>query len=384
MQLDMHYYGTYAMARAAGLKQEAARITATSAQFVDDNHAANHVEFGDGVRVDKEATAHHVQNLKNLYDQDQRQVWVPFHFMPGNEGDTYTEQLKCRKDSPIVREMLDHHLTLSDRAFALQLLGIAAHVYADTFSHYGFSGVSSRGNKVNSGSFRYHEKVEGANEPIEKLSPDMRTYVIKKVNGFFKKNGKFGGLLSNIRSALVEGKGALAEKLSGALGHGAVATLPDRPYLVWSFKYERRDTVAGIHSVRNNPETYLEGCRALHNMFKQFIERRTDYDSGDGRDFDTIEPEVRKVLRTQADKDGRIEAWQEAARSGNIFGNGTRETIPEYDGNAWNEEWEQLNDDSKSHQIMIDLPVWRFYQAASLHRVYVLRDLLPKHELIVN
>jgi len=33
----MHYYGTYAMARAAGLNRGASIIIATAAQFVDDN-----------------------------------------------------------------------------------------------------------------------------------------------------------------------------------------------------------------------------------------------------------------------------------------------------------------------------------------------------------
>lgn len=148
MQLDMHYYATYAMARATGLEPDDARIIATSAQFVDDNVARSHVEFGDGSRLDQEATAHHPIDLSNRDDRDQRRVWVPFHFIPGNEGDGYTERLKCRMDSPIVRELRDHHLTYANCGFGLHLLGITAHVYADTFSHYGFSGVSSRGNKV--------------------------------------------------------------------------------------------------------------------------------------------------------------------------------------------------------------------------------------------
>ena len=56
MQLDMHYYATYAMARAAGIEPDDARIIATSAQFVDDNVARSHVTFRDGSRIDQEAT----------------------------------------------------------------------------------------------------------------------------------------------------------------------------------------------------------------------------------------------------------------------------------------------------------------------------------------
>ena len=32
----------------------------------------------------------------------------------------------------------------------------------------------------------------------------------------------------------------------------------------------------------------------------------------------------------------------------------------------------------------MDTHIWRFYQAAAVHRTYVLRDLLPKHGLIVD
>ena len=376
MQLDMHYYATYAMARAAGIEPDDARIIATSAQFVDDNVARSQVTFRDGSRIDQEATAHHPIDLSNCDDRDQRRVWVPFHFIPGNEGDSYTDRLKCRMDSPIVRELRDHHLTYADRGFALHLLGITAHVYADTFSHYGFSGVSSRGNKVDNSSFRFHEEVEEADDETAPLSLDMRRYVTEKADRFFRDRGDHGGLLTNVKSWF-------AEELSGALGHGSVATLPDRPYLVWSFEYERDDAVAGRRSTRNNPVTYLAGCGALHDMFSRFSELRVDGRAGgDGRDFDAIAHRVRDVLVVQADKAGRIGTWQDAARSGEIFGAGD-ETIPEYDGRAWNGQWEEL-DGKEENDAAIDLPVWQFYRAAAVHRTYMLRDLLPKYGLIVD
>lgn len=376
MQTDMHYYATYAMARAAGINSDDAQIIATSAQFVDDNVARSHVEFRDGTRIDQEATAHHPINLSNRDHRDQRQVWVPFHFIPGNVGGNYTERLKCRMDSMIVRELCDHHLTYADRGFALQLLGIMAHVYADTFSHYGFSGVSSRGNKVDNGSFRFHEDVEDANGGTAQLSPDMRKYVMEKAHRFFENRGNHGGLIPNI-------KGWFGEELSGALGHGSVATLPDRPYLVWSFDYERPDAVVGGRSTRNNPATYLAGCRALHSMFTRFTKLRTNTrDDSGGQDFEDISPQVREVLLVQADKIGRIQAWQEAALSGRIFDSGG-EKIPEYDGHIWNKQWDQLNN-AENYEAARDLPIWQFYRAAALHRTYVLRDLLPKHGLAVN
>ena len=70
MQIDMHYYGAYAMARAAGLERETARVVATSAQFVDDNAARSQVTFWNGVRIDTEATAHHPIDLSNRDERD--------------------------------------------------------------------------------------------------------------------------------------------------------------------------------------------------------------------------------------------------------------------------------------------------------------------------
>ena len=68
MQIDMH--GAYAMARAAGLERETARVVATSAQFVDDNAARSQVTFRDGSHIDTEATARHPIDLSNRDERD--------------------------------------------------------------------------------------------------------------------------------------------------------------------------------------------------------------------------------------------------------------------------------------------------------------------------
>ena len=36
------------------------------------------------------------------------------------------------------------------------------------------------------------------------------------------------------------------------------------------------------------------------------------------------------------------------------------------------------------YEAALEAPIFRFYQAAALHRIYVLRDLLPKYDLIVD
>lgn len=363
MQIDSHYHATYAIARAAGLRPAVAQHIATCAQFVDDNVAKTCIELRDGSRVDVEATAHHTVDTENLEPQDQRLVWVPFHFLPGNEGDSFTERLKCRKDSAIAREMVDHHLELADKPYAIALMGITAHVYADTFSHYGFAGVSSRGNRVVNDSFEFSED----------LHPDILEYIAKKAAKFRRRRG--AQVLDNIRTWL-------GEAASGALGHGSVATHPDRPYLSWSFEYETADAVEGKRSVRDNRVNFVQAFSRLHDMFVRFAERRPDLRSDDGREFGDVEAAVRQVVCVQATCEGRVAAWQAAAAAGTVFGRGG-ESIPEYQGMLWNDMWEQI-DGAENYFAVQHHIVWPFYQAAAIHRAHVLRDLLPRHGLIVD
>ena len=357
MQIDMHCFGTYALARAAGLKTEVAARIATAAQLVDDNAIQNALTFGDAARIDAEATAHHTLDLRhnvkiaNLNDEDQRRVWVPFHFLPGNTGETYEERLLCRKDSPVARTMLDHHLNLAQAPFAVELIGIAAHVYADTFSHYGFSGIASPTNCVDNDAFAFDDG----------LKADMKAYISKKAAEFWETFSSWG-----------------AENLTGALGHAGAATFPDRPYLRWSLVFENRE---GGREGRDNPADYLQGCRGLYGLFRNFADRRPDCTDGPGREWPAMAERVEEILKGQADQEGRIEAWRNAAADGSLFG--LREALPAYGGNEWQSEFVSL-DGTADSGVSLKTPMFRFFQAAAHHRVYVLRDLLPSCGLVAD
>jgi len=364
MQIDMHYYGTYAMARSAGLKKEVCKTIATAAQFVDDNADKESVEFRDGARLDAEATAHHTMHLKNLSREDQRQIWVPFHFLPGNEGSSYTQRLVCKKDSEIAQEMIAFSLPLLNQPFALPLLGITAHVYADTFAHYGFSGVSSRTNKIVNDSIAFQST----------LNPKIEKYITEKAKKFVDDYPKEGGLIHNIKSWF-------AEEVSGALGHGAVMTYPDRPYLVWDFVYENNAEGARC-PIRNNPETYLEFCVKIHEVFQKVAKEHPDFaDKSAFMDFSKIESTLKEIINLQAPKQGRIDAWKKAARHGILFGTG-QEKIPDYDENVWLNNRNNLKR-AKDSRVTPGFPVYRFYQATAVHRINILRHILPARELIV-
>ena len=361
MQTDMHYYGTYALAKTAGLKPAVCRTIAIASQFVDDNAAKMHIEFQDGGRIDAQATAHHVSNIiANRDSKDQRQVWVPFHFLPGNEGDSFSERLLCIENSRVAQDMVNHHLGYAKQDVGVCLIGIAAHVYADTFSHFGFSGVGSRRNKVDNDSFEFDEN----------LDPDIADYIKGKAKDFFQRYGKGGGFIANIKSWL-------AETVSGALGHGAVATYPDRPYLKWSFEYEypRKMRVE-----RDNPKHFLNGCRALHAMFTQFAENNESLSDGSGLEFSEIEKQVAAIINYQASKEDRIKKWRTEVKQGNIGKNAFE--IPLYKPEVWMKQSADMNSTENSN-VALRSYLYRFYQAASIHRQFVLRELLPDRKLIV-
>ncbi len=365
MQIDVHYYGVYAMARLAGLRSRAARTIATASQYVDDAVEGDIQYHEEGNKLAPIVTSHSIIEIMENRDlDDQPFVWVPFHFFPGNEGEDFTQRVVCLKGSGLLNELIGYYLELHERPFAPALIGLAAHVFADTFSHFGFSGVGSRRNKVDAGSIR----------PINATAPTAK-YLDIKLDSFFRRFGFQGGLWTNVRRTIMSDG---AEIASGALGHGAVATLPDLPYLEWDFVFEQSSAV----SRRNNTETYLEACEKLHNMFQTFASVGSGYDDGtSGVDFSTVKERVRDILSFQHGKAKRSEKWRSAFFSGEL-GIPAGEEIPYYSSAPWDRQRDKFPAMDKPNEVATS-EVYHFYQAASMHRHYVLRELLPIHGLVV-
>ena len=366
MQEDMHYYGTYAMARAAGLAVKHAKIVAYAAQYVDDSTANDSEVHEDGGMFKAIATAHtNAEAIDNAASDhtEQRQVWVPFHFFPGNKGDTLSEKLACVKDSELAQEMVQNHIRHAvavKNEYGLTLIGIMAHVYADTFSHYGFSGVSSRNNKVDGSSFELDVKDAGT-----------KAYIMGKFSSFLTKySSRF--IIKNYRNIASKG----ASIATGALGHGAVGTYPDRPFLRWRFNFKKNNRDSGW---RDNRVTFLEACEKLHKAFSEYAEK-----AGIVKNpvtFTSIRNEVDRILRLELAKEGRIEAWIEAINKGVLFNNEDHEALY-FSKHDWEQQKDDFEDLEHAHE-MIEKEVYQFHQAAIYHRDYTLKQLLPKYGIIV-
>jgi len=366
MQEDMHYYGTYAMARAAGLEVKDAKVVAYAAQYVDDS-TANHSEVHqDGGMLHTTATAHtNSEAIKNaaVDHTEQRKVWIPFHFFPGNEGDTLSERLICVKDSKLVQAMVKNHtnhaVSVKDE-YGLVLMGITAHVYADTFSHYGFSGVSSRNNTVDGESFEFDVK----NQQMLAVINDKYARCLNKYTPNF--------ILENWRKVANHG----AQLSVGSLGHGGVGTYPDRPFLKWRFSYKESGRNSGW---RNNPETFLEGCEKLHAAFSEYASKAGI--SHGQISFGNIKAKVFEILSLEKDREGRIAAWKQSILNNELFVSAQDEAL-DYSPETWENQKKGFEKLNSSHDA-VNHEVYQFHQAAVYHRDYTLKQLLPRHGIVV-
>lgn len=352
MQEDMHFYATYAIARLAGFEKNDANVIATSAQFVDDAVDKNSEKNERGELFMSICTAHHnvgAGATSLVHPQGHRLVWVPFHFYPGGKGNSLEERLLCTKDSAIVNEMFANHLSLHKKDFYLHLLGIATHVYMDTFSHYGFSGICSELNEVKYGSIE--EKLD------EEEDKSILGYIRQKKDDFY-----------NFYDEYIAAE--IGERGSRGLGHGGVATYPDRPYLPWRFEYEKPRYGNGTDSgIRDNPKTYLEGIEKLYAKFTEAAGNK--YEDPNPLNFDERKDRIKYIINIKAEKQDRSDAWLNFIKE--EFGD-----TPEYkeDGDEWNEQREKFST-ARSPDNIGDC--YRFHQAAYYHRWYTLKDLLPSH-----
>jgi len=344
MQEDIHFYGVYALARAAGIDPETAKTIAYASQFVDDAIDDETIVLANQKAILPTITSHKPIDYENAIPGDQWRVWIPFHFLPGNNpGSTiFIERMVCRKDSDPARRMLVHVLDPSNSALWPHLIGIAAHVYADTFSHFGFVGIAHPWNKVKGDSI----------EASEEHSPTILDYIQNKFKDF------------KMRFA-----GGFAEIIP--VGHVSVASYPDRPYLKWRFEYED-----GNHTreemVRDNVVHFMDGCRSLYGFFREFSMIYFDGRELCGqRAWKDVMDHVDWILRREAPLKERIRKWKEAISSGQFCDVTEVDCEISYNPSLWNPcaIGEPFPEKCDPH---------RFFMAAWFHRNYVLQELLPE------
>ncbi|MCX5774417.1 MAG: hypothetical protein NTX05_07415 [Fusobacteria bacterium] len=362
MQKDMHYSALYVLGRLAGIKKyESFRIAAAS-ELVDESRQSKLLKIPTGHRIDVVTTSHAAVNVKNVLATEQRYIWVPFHFIPGNEGTSENERFMCRKDSQISKEIMEHFFVdYYQEKFGLSYLGIAFHIYMDTFSHYGFSGLKSEANHIK-------------NESIIILNEEEIYKRYKALYNHPKGARRFFSKLGYLMGDKIESVSELMGEKTGAIGHSAAGHLPDFPYVSWQYSYQFKGEIREV--VRHNSLDFLEACEKVFALLKRVRDVRPDiFEESIIKDFTEISKDVSEILQTPGRRGVRIKLWQRLLEKySNLLEEVDWKPVP------LKEKVELFAEELKGKDLG-EHPRYQFYQAAHLTQVYILRNVLPKYKL---
>lgn len=388
MQIDGHHAATYVAARIAGFSFPDAEKIAYAAQYVDDATNGGIVVFHDSdYMYSRIASAHKMVDYNNLVDVENHLAWIPFHFLPGNGGLPAGEEpeggergkLICRPDSHVARDMLRAAAKDIGKPRGLHRLGIAMHVYADTFAHQGFVGALHHANQA--------KDVTSGNPKLDKqIRQETKRELLQAALGNVK---ALGQMLSKAVATIWYERRWPGDYFADFLqrkpvGHAAADVYPDQPYLTWRYTDH-----AGMVVERDNPTIFVQ---AVDQMVRVMRAWRTgdvamSIDSHRGLD-DKNRDVIDRLFRTNTSINGeeRRQAWLQAI-SGGEFEFGCE--IPTYLGKgpgSWKETaigtpkvadsgYERF--EFKDDFVHSD---WKlFHDALQAHRSDVVHDVLPQY-----
>jgi len=157
MEKDFHYFLTYSLAKMTEFDD--ADIIAYSSQFVDDNNEGWFQIDGEASGFPEKIRSNGgnyypimTQSLspKSLNPYVQKYVYVPFHFLPGDDNveiEGKKNPLSTTPNSEKVK-MLLHSAFKSNVTYTPYRIGITLHTFADSWSHQNFTGIQEGWNSV--------------------------------------------------------------------------------------------------------------------------------------------------------------------------------------------------------------------------------------------
>ena len=369
MQIDFHHGVTYVVARLGGLGHEAAATVAHAAQYVDDATHDGPLLFRTGERYVRVTSAHKTLDLQANADAgDNRLVWVPFHFLPGNHlparhpsvlstpspEDEFHQRLMCRPGSAVAWAMMGDVIQRQDLPFGLHRLGIALHTFVDTWAHQQFVGAVCDLNRL--------EEVQ-----VEAVPP----------------YGHDQALLDELDGWMAQAQQAIASQLP--VGHASALCLPDLPFIRWRFT-----RMNGQKVVRDNPSDFLQAAQAACQVVQRYVLHDPDapVPGLPAHDQALIDHLLRHTI--SLDEHIRHEHWLQAIGEGRFsFGPADVQYIEQGEG-SWKMDALGLDPDDEDGVRYTYRPEFlqshwkRFHDAVQMHRLFVLHELLPRHGLCAS
>ncbi len=375
MQIDFHHGVTYAVARLAGFDDPDAQIIAYSAQYVDDATNAGIIQFNNGTEFNHISSAHKFLDYRNFRELAHHQVWMPFHFLPGNGGlpndqspvGSYIEKLICRPNSYVAQDMVatcinskyvnntavNSRLTGQRSPHSLYRLGITMHVFADTWAHQGFAGINHQVNEA--------KILVDAQGKVDQKS-------MERIKRYFNKN--FVNRLAHLFISEVF-----------PLGHGAVLSNPDRPYLKWGYTNGLNQ-----HVMRDNPNDFLEAADQMCRWMQRY--RIGDPEAHCPGLPQPDKQRIATLLQTITDRSSkaRHKIWLQAIADGHFSFGQAQVTYQAKGKNSW--KYQAIGTEATIdtgdeifpfHKAFLDSHWKRFHTALREHRTYIVHQLLPKY-----
>jgi len=351
MNIDFHYGVVYAMARLGGLTPADALTAAHACQYVDDATTPGLLDFKDGERFERFATAHSMCDYHNVDDEGNRLTWVPFHFLPAGKGESLEERAICRPDSDAAKDVVRRAIEHRDADNGLHRLGVTLHTYVDTWAHQGFSGIKSDYNRVQ----------------------DLKAEDCTQLQ-WYQRLGEF-------TEHLVDD--AETEVLSRAfpLGHGAALHYPDQPWASWTYTNGKGQVVE-----RTNLPQFVEAADMACRAVKGYVAGQTNFESLPG--LTTAQRSALEDLlasNKSTDEKQRLEGIRAAVAGGRFPG--LEEELPPYISKGKG-SWKHIATGIEAEDDGDVKPVWsegfersdyrKFHDAVKEHRFVVTQEILPK------
>jgi hypothetical protein len=262
--------------------------------------------------------------------------------MPSNHGNGVQERMVCQANSENAQRMIREVANLKGKPYQLHRLGIALHVYADTWSHQGFSGLQADINDV--------KNINVQNE---------------------SHNNSF------VRDAI--------EFFIPRVGHAETGHLPDEPYRDWKFHnvYQKKD------KERKNWLLCQDASKVIYKEIKSFLSKNPGYKNRAHILWRDIKPIVTRLFRRKGTVDERCENWVHAINTWSFgFECEQEEMDLSYDDREWFKAGVKVekkkNEKPKYRRKKnFHLSDWKyFHDAAASHRFFVLNEILSPEGIV--
>lgn len=379
MNLDFHYYGTFAAARLAGYGPRDAQIIAHAAQYVDESgHSLLNDANGKPCISDFRMVPTAQSNAELCeYDSiawsganllETFRVWIPFHFLPGNydqkalpysgprEDRGWTSRWRFTQESEMQFKLLCQQNSLLAGSMVnnvrercngnLEMIGLCMHVLCDTWAHSCFCGIPAW-------------FINNAGQHVMEIHDDRPETEVAWQLCWDDDWSKWTA------TPLMPAYNSYAY-----LGHGRMGHLPDYPYM----KYRYLPQWSNRAVIRDNTSDFLKAFKQMAHALTCILNNKPfEVDVYEQLD-EATEKTILGILGAQ--NTNQCDAWQKNIAGISVKGSPLK--APDaFDRAKWQRDYFASADKKNTSY-------YRFNEAATKHQEYVRNHLESKNLFILS